>query len=102
IERPNGDLMEHQRKMLNVLYRIFAQNFRCVASYKPKACKCKLRVFECESPIANFFPSLFSEGKNTWEKYAENEFYFDTIAGDHISCMNSPYIESNISKILNL
>lgn len=102
IERPNGDLMEHQRKMLNVLYRIFAQNFRCVASYKPKACKSKLRVFECESPIANFFPSLFSEGKNTWEKYAENEFYFDTIAGDHISCMNSPYIESNISKILNL
>lgn len=32
IERPNGELMEHQLKMLNVLFRIFSQNFRCVSS----------------------------------------------------------------------
>lgn len=101
IERPNGQLMEHQRKMLNVLFRIFAQNFRCVSSYTPKEYTGKLRVFDCESPIANFFPSLFSEDKETWEQYAKGEFSFGTMKGDHISCMNSPYIEENVKKILD-
>lgn len=50
-------------------------------------------MFDCESAIANFFPSLFSEDKKTWEQYAQGEFLFDTMKGDHISCMNSPYIE---------
>lgn len=26
----------------------------------------------------------------------------DTMKGDHISCMNSPYIEENVKKILDL
>lgn len=77
IERPNGQLMEHQRKMLNVLFRVFAQNFRCVSSYIPKVYTGKMRVFDCESAIANFFPSLFSEDKKTWEQYAQGEFLFD-------------------------
>lgn len=102
IERPNGQLMEHQRKMLNVLFRVFAQNFRCVSSYIPKVYTGKMRVFDCESAIANFFPSLFSEDKKTWEQYAQGEFLFDTMKGDHISCMNSPYIEENVKKILDL
>lgn len=102
IERPNGQLMEHQRKMLNVLFRVFAQNFRCVSSYIPKVYTGKMRVFDCESVIANFFPSLFSEDKKTWEQYAQGEFLFDTMKGDHISCMNSPYIEENVKKILDL
>ena len=102
IERPNGQLMEHQRKMLNVLFSVFAQNFRCVSSYIPKVYTGKMRVFDCESAIANFFPSLFSEDKKTWEQYAQGEFLFDTMKGDHISCMNSPYIEENVKKILDL
>lgn len=28
--------------------------------------------------------------------------HFDTMKGDHISCMNSPYIEENVKKILDL
>lgn len=98
----DGQLMEHQRKMLNVLFRVFAQNFRCVSSYIPKVYTGKMRVFDCESAIANFFPSLFSEDKKTWEQYAQGEFLFDTMKGDHISCMNSPYIEENVKKILDL
>lgn len=101
IERPNGQLMEHQRKMLNVLFRVFAQNFRCVSSYEAKPFSGKLRVFNCEDVIANFFPSLFSEDRETWEPYAENGFYFGTMKGDHISCMNSPYIEENVKEILD-
>ena len=62
----------------------------------------EMRVFDCESAIANFFPSLFSEDKKTWEQYAQGEFLFDTMKGDHISCMNSPYIEENVKKILDL
>ena len=46
--------------------------------------------------------SLFSEDKKTWEQYAQGEFLFDTMKGDHISCMNSPYIEENVKKILDL
>lgn len=102
IIRIHGQLMEHQRKMLNVLFRVFAQNFRCVSSYIPKVYTGKMRVFDCESAIANFFPSLFSEDKKTWEQYAQGEFLFDTMKGDHISCMNSPYIEENVKKILDL
>ena len=88
--------------MVNVLFRVFAQNFRCVSSYIPKVYTGKMRVFDCESAIANFFPSLFSEDKKTWEQYAQGEFLFDTMKGDHISCMNSPYIEENVKKILDL
>lgn len=76
--------------------------FRCVSSYIPKVYTGKMRVFDCESAIANFFPSLFSEDKKTWEQYAQGEFLFDTMKGDHISCMNSPYIEENVKKILDL
>ena len=101
IERPNGQLMEHQRKMLNVLFRVFAQNFRCVSFYEPPLYSGKLRVFNCEDAIANFFPSLFSEDQETWEPYAKNDFYFGTMKGDHISCMNHPYIEYNAKKILD-
>lgn len=68
----------------------------------PKVYTGKMRVFDCESAIANFFPSLFSEDKKTWEQYAQGEFLFDTMKGDHISCMNSPYIEENVKKILDL
>ena len=32
IERPNGELMEHQLKMLNILFRVFSQNIRCVST----------------------------------------------------------------------
>lgn len=101
IERPDGQLMEHQQKMLNVLFRVFAQNFRCVSSYKAKPYTGRLRVFNCESPIANFFPSLFSEDRDTWEPLAKGEFYFGSMKGDHISCMNSPYIEENVKLILD-
>ena len=101
IERPNGQVMEHQRKMLNVLFRVFAQNFRCVSSYVPTPYTGKLRVFACEDAIANFFPSLFSEEKETWEKYAKGEFFFGIMKGDHISCMNSPFVEENVKDILD-
>ena len=101
IERPDGQIMEHQRKMLNVLFRVFAQNFRCVSHYTPKPYTGKLRVFECEDALANFFPSLFSEDRKTWEPYAAGEFYFGTMKGDHLTCMNSPYIEENAVDILN-
>lgn len=101
IERPNGQMMEHQRKMLNVLFRVFAQNFRCVSAYVPTPYTGKLRVFACEDAIANFFPSLFSEEKETWEKYAKGEFFFGIMKGDHISCMNSPFVEENVKDILD-
>ena len=88
--------------LVKCINQITRKNFRCVSSYIPKVYTGKMRVFDCESAIANFFPSLFSEDKKTWEQYAQGEFLFDTMKGDHISCMNSPYIEENVKKILDL
>lgn len=44
IERPNGELMEHQLKMLNILFRVFSQNFRCVSTYEPKPYYGNMRI----------------------------------------------------------
>ena len=75
IERPNGQLMEHQRKMLNVLFRVFAQNFRCVSSYIPKVYTGKMRVFDCESAIANFFLVYFLKIKRHGNSMHKESFY---------------------------
>ena len=46
------------------------------------------------SVIIGAYLTIRSRGWSWWN--------FDTMKGDHISCMNSPYIEENVKKILDL
>lgn len=48
---------------------------------------------------------IISQTPGVWldaQVYQLKQFLFDTMKGDHISCMNSPYIEENVKKILDL
>lgn len=101
IERPNGKLMEHQLKMLNVLFRIFSQNFRCVASYEPDIYLGAMRIFACEVQGGHFYPGFFEEDYETWKPYAQGNVHYDTISGQHFDCITEPNLEKNIKKILN-
>lgn len=58
IERPNGELMEHQLKMLNILFRVFSKNFRCVSTYEPKPYYGNMRIFCCEIQGGHFYPGF--------------------------------------------
>ncbi|SFA97266.1 pyochelin synthetase [Acetitomaculum ruminis DSM 5522] len=102
INAPNGEIMEHQLKMLNTLFNIFVQNFTCVATYKPEIYYGKMRVFECENSRELLFPELVAEDYATWSPYGGGEFEFDTIKGAHLTCVRHPFIEENIGQILNI
>ena len=101
IERPNGELMEHQLKMLNVLFRIFSQNFRCVSSYIPKLYYGNIRIFCCEILGSHFYPGFFEEDFETWKPYIKGNLKYNTIAGQHFDCIIGDNLEKNISKILD-
>lgn len=101
IERPNGELMEHQLKMLNVLFRIFSQNFRCVSSYLPELYYGNIRIFCCEILGSHFYPGFFEEDFETWKPYIKGNLKYNTIAGQHFDCMIGDNLEKNISKILD-
>jgi len=101
IERPNGELMEHQLKMLNVLFRIFSQNFRCVSSYVPEPYYGDIRIFCCEILGSHFYPGFFEEDYETWDPYIKRNFKYNTIAGQHFDCIIGDNLEKNISMILD-
>lgn len=101
IERPNGELMEHQLKMLNILFRIFSQNFRCVASYEPRYYAGNMRIFACEIQGGHFYPGFFEEDYETWKPYAKGTLYYDTIAGQHFDCITEPNLGKNIKKLID-
>ncbi|WP_050607297.1 non-ribosomal peptide synthetase [Clostridium niameyense] len=100
IEKPDGELMEHQLKMLNILFRIFSQNFRCVASYEPAPYCGNMRIFCCEIQGNHFYPGFFQEDYETWKPYAKGKLYYSTIAGQHFDCITEPNLEENVKKIL--
>jgi len=101
IERPNGNLLEHQLKMLNILFRIFSQNFRCVATYEPAPYYGNLRVFNCETKGGHFYPGFFEEDYETWKPYAKGKLHFDTIQGWHLDCIEEPNLKFNSDKLLD-
>lgn len=102
IRRPNGEVLEHQLKMLNTLFNIFVQNFTCVATYQPEKYYGKMRVFECENSRELLFPELVAEDRETWEPFGGGEFEFDTLKGAHLTCVRPPFIDENIAQILNI
>lgn len=102
IKRPNGEVLEHQLKMLNTLFNIFVQNFTCVATYQPEKYYGKMRVFECENSRELLFPELVAEDRETWEPFGGGEFEFDTLKGAHLTCVRHPFIDENIAQILNI
>lgn len=100
IERPNGELMEHQLKMLNILFRVFSQNFRCVSTYEPKPYYGNIRIFCCEIQGGHFYPGFFAEDYETWKPYAKGNLTFELIKGWHLDCITEPNLGENIKKIL--
>lgn len=101
IERPNGELMEHQLKMLNILFRVFSQNFRCVSTYEPKPYYGNMRILCCEIQGGHFYPGFFAEDYETWKPYAKGNLTFDLIKGWHLDCITEPNLGENIKKMLD-
>ncbi|MHB8064070.1 MAG: thioesterase domain-containing protein, partial [Ruminiclostridium sp.] len=101
IDRTDTDLMEHERKMLNTLFHIFAQNFGCVASHEPKPYCGNVRIFSCEQQGASFYREFFGENFDTWKPYIKGNFKYDIIAGQHFDCIIEPNLKKNIGKILD-
>ncbi|MBE6876626.1 MAG: methyltransferase, partial [Ruminococcus sp.] len=102
IKKPNGEVLEHQLKMLNTLFNIFVQNFTCVATYVPEKYYGKMRVFECENSRELLFPELVAEDRATWEPFGGGEFEFGTLKGAHLTCVRHPFIDENIYQILKM
>lgn len=100
IEKTDGEIMEQQLKMLNVLFRIFSQNFRCVASYEPKPYFGNIRVFCCSIKGGHFYPGFFEEDYETWKPYIKGQMKYDIIKGQHFDCITEPNLGENIKKIL--
>lgn len=100
-ERPNGELMEHQLKMLNILFRVFSQNFRCVSTYEPKPYYGNMRILCCEIQGGHFYPGFFAEDYETWKPYAKGNLTFDLIKGWHLDCITEPNLGENIKKMLD-
>ena len=101
IERPNGELMEHQLKMLNILFRVFSQNFRCVSTYEPKPYYGNMRILCCEIQGGHFYPGFFAEDYETWKPYAKGKLTFELIKGWHLDCITEPNLGENIKKMLD-
>lgn len=101
IERPNGELMEHQLKMLNILFRVFSQNFRCVSTYEPKPYYGNMRILCCEIQGGHFYPGFFAEDYETWKPYAKGNLTFELIKGWHLDCITEPNLGENIKKMLD-
>lgn len=101
MDRTDADLMEHERKMLNTLFRIFTQNFGCVASHHPKPYFGNVRIFSCEQQGASFYREFFGEDLATWEPYMKGYFQYDIIAGQHFDCIVEPNLTRNLGKILD-
>jgi len=101
IDRNDADLMEHERKMLNTLFHIFAQNFGCVASHLPKPYYGNVRIFSCEQQGASFYREFFGENFETWSPYIKGSFKYDIISGQHFDCIIEPNLKKNIDKILD-
>lgn len=101
IDRNAADLMEHERKMLNTLFHIFAQNFGCVASHLPKPYYGNVRIFSCEQQGASFYREFFGENFETWSPYLKGSFKYDIISGQHFDCITEPNLSKNLEKLLN-
>jgi pyochelin synthetase len=101
IDRADADLMEHERKMLNTLFHIFAQNFGCVASHQPRPYYGNVRIFSCEQQGASFYREFFGEDFDTWKPYIKGDFRYDIISGQHFDCIIDPNLKKNMDKLLD-
>lgn len=101
IDRADSDLMEHERKMLNTLFHIFAQNFGCVASHQPRPYYGNVRIFSCEQQGASFYREFFGEDFDTWKPYIKGDFRYDIISGQHFDCIIEPNLQKNMDKLLD-
>lgn len=93
--------MEHQLKMLNILFRVFSQNFRCVSTYEPKPYYGNMRILCCEIQGGHFYPGFFAEDYETWKPYAKGNLTFELIKGWHLDCITEPNLGENIKKMLD-
>lgn len=86
-----------------LMFQVFKHNLRGAIQYNPSPYDGKVKIFACDSQTENFFVNTvegFSEKREAWGENLKGKVESDRVQGDHISCMESPYIEKNLDLFL--
>lgn len=81
------------------LYQIFRHSLKAVTQYQPAPFAGDLRVLR-DSETLHFLPGLRSDMRGFWSGAALGRIRFETIEGDHLSCLQPPYAEAVASRLL--
>lgn len=86
-----------------VLFEIFKHNLLAALYYKVTDYCGNIKLLRCRNQTENFFINIidgFSEDDMVWRKSKVKNVVAEEIQGDHISCMEFPYIKENINLII--
>lgn len=86
-----------------VLFEIFKHNLLAALYYEVTDYCGNIKLLRCCNQTENFFINMidgFSEDDMVWRKSKVKDIVTGEVQGDHISCMEFPYIKENINLII--
>ena len=86
-----------------VLFEIFKHNLLAALYYEVTDYCGNIKLLRCCNQTENFFINMidgFSEDDMVWRKSKVKDIVTGEVQGDHISCMEFPYIKVNINLII--
>ncbi len=88
---------------MEYIYQVFKKNFLASLSYQPSTYPGAVRILKCGCETKNFFINTFdnfTESEKAWGCNLPGSISVEDIEGDHISCMERPYIRKNLYSII--
>lgn len=83
---------------IGALFDVFRHSLRAVALYQPEPFAGDLHLLQ-ESEALYFLPGLQPDMKTFWTEVALGDMRMERIAGNHLSCLQSPHVGAVVSRI---
>lgn len=82
------------------LFHVFRHSLRAVADYQPEPFAGDLNLL-LDDEVLHFLPGLQPDMKTFWTEIALGELRIERVGGNHLTCLQSPHVQTAASLILH-
>ena len=102
VKRLNQEISTYQYEQMKDLYAVIKKSFLGMSLYGNEFFMGDVIALNCKDKNSNFLPILDNQNQAFWEKITLGDLQRVMIDGDHLSCMQDPYVENIAIFILQI
>lgn len=102
VKRLNQEISTYQYEQMKDLYAVIKKSFLGMSLYGNEFFMGDVIALNCKDKNSNFLPILDNQNQAFWEKITLGDLQRVMIDGDHLSCMQDPYVENIATFILQI